>query len=132
MHELILALLMAVSQVESGDNDRAVGDGGRSHGRLQIQLCVIEDVNRIYGTNYQPDCRYNTAAAKDIFTKYLQYYGRYYEHRTGRKATLDVLARIWNGGPNGWRKTSTEKYWRQVRPLVEENSRPSRQYSFSG
>jgi len=109
---------MIVSQIESGDNDQAIGDGGRSHGRLQIQLCVIEDVNRIYGTDYQPESRYNPIHSADIFCKYLLYYGKYYERKTGEKATYEVLARIWNGGPNGWRKKSTIGYWQQVEGLL--------------
>ena len=33
------------------------------------------------------------------------------EKETGKKPTDEVLARIWNGGPRGWKKKSTRKYW---------------------
>lgn len=32
-----------------------------------------------------------------------------------RPPTVEVYARIWNGGPEGWRKSSTLAYWRRVR-----------------
>ena len=38
--------LAALIAVESSGNDNAVGDGGASHGPLQIGAAVVEDVNR--------------------------------------------------------------------------------------
>ena len=32
-------------------------------------------------------------------------------------STDEVIARNWNGGPNGYKKKSTEKYWEKVNPL---------------
>jgi hypothetical protein len=46
---------------------------------------------------------------------YLDYYGDLYVRQTGRTPTDEVYARIWNGGPNGWRKASTRQYWQRVR-----------------
>jgi hypothetical protein len=50
---------------------------------------------------------------------YLAYYGAQYEKQTGRPATDEVYARLWNGGPDGWRKSSTLKYWGRVRAVLE-------------
>ena len=33
-----------------------------------------------------------------------------YERKTGKKASLEVLASIHNGGSNGWKKEATLKY----------------------
>ena len=50
---------------------------------------------------------------------YLIRYGRWYEVTQGKAPTLEVLARIYNGGPSGWRKKSTEAYWKKVRKEIE-------------
>ena len=36
------------------------------------------------------------------------------QSRLGRNATNEDIARIHNGGPNGWRNPNTEGYWRKV------------------
>ena len=36
------------------------------------------------------------------------------KERLGHDATNEDIARIHNGGPNGWRSSSTEGYWRKV------------------
>ena len=33
--------------------------------------------------------------------------------------TAETYARIWNGGPDGWRKPTTAAYWRKVRVKLE-------------
>ena len=40
------------------------------------------------------------------------------EHRLGRKVTQEDIARIHNGGPNGYKKESTEKYWSKVKKIL--------------
>jgi soluble lytic murein transglycosylase-like protein len=107
-------LIAALILVESGGDPRAVGDGGNAVGCLQIWPCVIEDVNRVYGTGFEPDDRLNPSSSRNICRLYLSHYGRAYERRTGRPATPEVLARIWNGGPRGYAKQSTLNYWRKV------------------
>ena len=48
----------------------------------------------------------------DIFLAYMARYATY--ERLGRAVTAEDVARIHNGGPNGWKKQSTEKYWKNV------------------
>jgi len=50
---------------------------------------------------------------------YLSYYGEQYERETGQPPTDEVYARIWNGGPSGWRKDSTLEYWGRVQAFLE-------------
>ena len=42
-----------------------------------------------------------------------------YTRRTGRIPTAETYARIWNGGPDGWKKPTTAAYWRKVRAKLE-------------
>ena len=112
-------LVAALVQIESGGDCQAIGDGGRSVGCLQIQEAVIKDVNRVYGRHYLPVDRFNLRKSEEICRLYLMHYGQNYERRTGKEATQEVLSRIWNGGPTGWKKTSTERYWKKVSALLE-------------
>ena len=49
----------------------------------------------------------------------LAYWNRYCtEKRLGRKPTDEDRARIHNGGPNGYKKSSTVKYWQSVKSNI--------------
>jgi hypothetical protein len=106
-------LLRAITHVESGGDNSAVGDGGLAYGSLQIHRGVVLDVNRVYGTSYTHTDAFDRASAVDLYYKYLAIYA--VERRLGRTPTNEDKARIWNGGPNGFRKSATENYWQKVR-----------------
>lgn len=118
---------MAIMAVETGGCKNpleAEGDywNGKynSIGCMQIQQCVIDDVNRVYKTNFIPKDRYKQGASFRIAKLYLEHWGKHYEKKTGQKATNEVLARIWNGGPYGWRKggkakANLDEYWSKVK-----------------
>jgi len=107
------ALLAALLAVESGGNDRAVGDSGRAIGALQIHAAVVQDVNRRHGTRYTHAGMARRRDAVAVATLYLGTYAT--RERLGRPVTDADRARIWNGGPNGWRKASTMGYAERVR-----------------
>ena len=108
MHSLILTLLVALQAVESSN-------GLMSKNRLQIRECCVIDVNRIYSTSYDMHDVYDKARSEEIALLYLSYWGEKYQAKTSRKPTHEVYARIWNGGPDGWKKRSTLKYWKKVK-----------------
>ena len=108
-------LVSALIQVESSGRDHAVGDNGRAVGCLQIHPILVEDVNGILArrgssTRFTLADRLNRQKSIAMLEVYLSHYGQ----RLGLKATEQDLARIWNGGPAGWRKSSTIRYWRKV------------------
>ena len=100
-------LIPALIQVESGGNDSAVGDSGKAVGALQIWPIYVKDVNRIAGTHYTLNDRYDRAKSIAMTRIYLSHYGR------GK--TIEQVARIHNGGANGHKKKETLKYWNKVR-----------------
>jgi len=102
----------AVATVESNHNPAAVGDGGRALGHLQIHAAVVLDVNRAYLTDYAHRDMHDPEYARAVFNHYLALWAT--EERLGRPVTDEDRARIWNGGPNGWRRKATEPYWRKV------------------
>jgi len=106
-------LLAALIAVESGGNNQAIGDEGRSIGCLQITEACVLDVNRIYSTTFKwPDDCFNRYLSQRICTLYLSHYG-------GEKPTDHKLARIWNAGPEGYKKAASRAYWRKVKQKLE-------------
>ena len=105
-------LLAALIAVESGGNDMARGRRGEL-GALQVRPCVVRDVNRIAGTHYRWAEMTNRWAALGVFRIYTGHYCT--ETRLGRPVTNQDLARVWHGGPSGWKRSKTVAYWRRVR-----------------
>jgi hypothetical protein len=105
-------LIPALVQVESNGNPRAVGDNGKALGQLQIWSVVVIDVNRAKGTRYTHKDAFDPAKAEAICRAYLSIYAT--PRRLGRTPTMEDAARIWNGGPNGWKKKATDSYWHKV------------------
>lgn len=109
-------LIAALIQVESRGNDQAIGDRKKkemAYGCLQIRKPCIDDVNKHCGTKYQAkDCLGNRALSVWVCQKYLELYAT--RERLGREPGEQDRARIWNGGPNGWKSDSTNVYWSRV------------------
>ena len=112
--EVSSSLLGAIEQVESRGNTTAIGDSGKAYGVYQIHESYVQDVNRISGKNFTHADAFDKDKAKEMVEIYLNHYGKSYEKKTGKKATNEVLARIHNGGPNGYKKDATKKYWNKV------------------
>ncbi len=104
-------LISALIIVESSNNDLAVGDQGKAIGCLQIHRGVVLDVNRITGSNYRHQDMTNRAQARAVCEAYLKHYGK--------GGSTEQLARRWNGGPTGDRKSATEAYWAKVKKQLK-------------
>jgi hypothetical protein len=100
-------LISALIIVESSGNDLAIGDQGRAIGCLQIHKAVVADVNKFTGSHYRHQDMTNRAQARAVCEAYLTHYGK--------GCTTEQLARRWNGGPAGDRKSATEAYWAKVK-----------------
>lgn len=120
--EISNKLINALISVESNGKADAIGDGGKAKGCLQIHNVVVEDVNNFFKTNYIHDDAFDMEKAKDICRKYLSHWSKYYKQQEGKEATDEVLARIWNGGPFGYRKMATMPYWNKVKVFLSEEN----------
>lgn len=99
----------AIRQVESHGNPNLVGDNGKAIGSFQIWRTYWQDAvehDSSIGGKYE-DCK-NDEYAKRII---LAYWDRY----APKNATDEQLARIHNGGPQGWKNPKTVKYWNKVK-----------------
>ena len=113
-------LIMALIQVESRGNDSAVGDrhikGGEAVGALQIRPIMVREVNRILKIQ-KSDKRYKL---KDRFdrnkTIEMFYIWKNYHHND---SDFETIARNWNGGPRGYKRNSTIRYWNKVEKQLD-------------
>jgi len=83
------------------------GDDGRAVGPLQLHRCVVDDVNFYCKTDYSYADRRDLEKSKQIARLYIELW------LDRNKEELAV--RIFNGGPRGWRKKATDKYWQDIK-----------------
>lgn len=110
---ITLSLLLAMAQVESAGRPSTIGDGGCARGALQIHRCVVVDVNRLHSTRFTHKDAHDPTKARQMAFLYLSHYCS--ERRLGRKPTQEDVARVWVGGPDGWREAGTINYWNKVK-----------------
>ncbi len=118
-------LIDALIAVETGghpDAARAIGDGGRSIGILQIQQGVVQDVNRVTGSRFTWADAYDPAKARVICQAYLRHYC--VPSRIGAMDPYEAAARMWNGGPQGHLKLATLPYWHKVMARLALSTHP--------
>jgi hypothetical protein len=81
-------------------------------GCLQISRCVLADVRRITGERFTPSQCFDRFTSLSVCTSYLRHYCT--KERLGHEPTVEDMARVWVGGPDGWKKESTLPYWAKV------------------
>jgi len=104
-------------QVESSGNDNAIGDNGKAYGCLQLHAAYVQDAAEYAGKDWVHEDAFDRATAIEITKAYMARYA--IEKRLGHKATAEDIARIHNGGLNGFKKQATEKYWVKVKAELE-------------
>tara|TARA_R100000278_G_scaffold57019_1_gene47012 strand:- start:115 stop:483 length:369 start_codon:yes stop_codon:yes gene_type:complete len=116
----IITLVLALIQVESNNNNDAIGDCGKAYGCLQIHQSYVTDVAKASGIPYVHEDAFDREKSIDMFLIYMSIYAT--EARLGRKPTAQDMARIHNGGPDGWKKPHTIKYWKKVEAIIDANT----------
>ena len=116
MTELLAILIPILMQIESNNNPDAIGDNGDAVGILQIHEIMVDDVNRIIGTEvFDYDDRTDKNASIAMCRTYLKHYGR---NKVSLKNTkienLVVLGRMWNAGPKGHTKLCSLPYAKKI------------------
>ena len=109
-------IVLGMIQVESNDNDSAYNKSEEAVGCLQIRPIMVREVNRILkkqGKEYRFKMkdRWDRDKSLEMFWVW-----RDYHHP---RSSDEVIARNWNGGPNGYKKKSTVKYWKKVNSCLE-------------
>ena len=108
--ELVEALII----VESQGKDSAIGDthlGAPSVGVLQIRPIMVREVNRILKLKktklrFKLRDRFDRDKSIQMFTIWKEFHHK--------DSDFETIARNWNGGPNGYKNSSTLHYWKKV------------------
>lgn len=113
-------LIDALINVESRGNDSAIGDlhlvGNEAIGALQIRPIMVREVNRILkiqksDKRFKLKDRFDREKTIEMFLVWKNY------HHSDDE--FEVVARNWNGGPKGYKKANTEKYWAKVQKELD-------------
>lgn len=110
----------------------------RAIGAYQLHKIYVDDVNRIlkgwkeqigaqikeaggkglggWFVPYTYEDRWNRECSRDMVDVYLTYY-----NPSEAENEFEAMARIHNGGPDGWKKESTKEYWEKVKSRLERN-----------
>ena len=108
-------LLTALIFVESRGNDSAIGDrhlvGNEAVGALQIRPIMVREVNRILkiqGKTERFDLkdRFDRQQSIRMFMIWKEFHHK--------DSSPEKVARNWNGGPKGYKKDRTIKYWNKI------------------
>ena len=109
-------LYLAIAQVESQC-------GKTSDNIYQISDIYIRDVNRIVAgrgatVHFSTGAKFMRDASENLMQIYWKHWGVHYQEKTGMPVSYEVLARIHNGGPIGWKKPETLDYWKKVQKAM--------------
>lgn len=108
--ELNPKFIEIIGKIESNNNDFAVGDKGKAISRFQIWEIYYKDAkNYDKSINFSYSSLTNKNNAVKVMTAYLNRYAR----EAVKNNDFEKLARIHNGGPLGYKKQSTIKYWQK-------------------
>jgi len=114
-------LIEAMAFIESGGNPATIGDvnlGTPSVGLLQIRPIMVREVNRIL-RKQGLDKRFKNSDRKsgdksiEMFNIWADAYHL--------NSSYEKMARNWNGGPKGYKKSATAHYWKKVQNYVTLN-----------
>jgi len=116
-------LYSSIVWVESKGNANAKSRDG-SVGVIQIKPVMVKEVNRIckiqgLDKKFTLADRNNPVKSSEMFWIYQEFYNPDLNLDSLSKEDMAVLARKWNGGPNGHLKRTTNKYWRKVSNRVK-------------
>jgi hypothetical protein len=108
-------LIDAMIIVESQGNDSAIGDkhlgSNYAVGALQIRPIMVKEVNRILKLKgdehrFKLKDRYDREKSIQMFMIWKEFHHK--------DSDYEEIARSWNGGPNGPKKSRTYNYWKKV------------------
>jgi len=114
-------LITAMAWVESGGNPATIGDINLpmpSVGLLQIRPIMVREVNRIL-RKQGLDKRFKNSDRKDG-DKSIEMFN-IWANAYHLNSSYEKMARNWNGGPKGYKKTATSHYWTKVTNYTKLN-----------
>ena len=85
-----------------------VGDNGAAYGHYPIHKVMVDDYNRITGSNAVHTDAFDPKVSEHIAYAVLSHYAQHIES-TGVTPTTDHLLFIWNGGGGAWTRVESPR-----------------------
>lgn len=80
-----------------------VGDNGAAYGHYQIHKVMVDDYNRITGSNATHTDAFDPVVGERIAYAVLSHYAKHIQ-ASGVTPTADHMLFIWNGGGGAWKR----------------------------
>lgn len=118
-------LYSSIVWVESKGNATARSKDG-SLGIVQILPVMVKEVNRIckmkgINKSFTLQDRLNPDKSEEMFWIFQNFYNPNINWETITMSDMEIIARKWNGGPNGHKKRATKHYWKKVSKFVYQD-----------
>ena len=110
-------ILNAIRWVETSNRTNPPdGDGGRAIGPYQI--------HRLYWMDAGVPGDYQECRRRDYAERVVAAYMQRWVPDAWRNSDAETIARTHNGGPKGWTKPATDRYWARVEAQLRALSQP--------
>jgi hypothetical protein len=106
-----------IGQLESGNIDSVSGENGRGKGRYGIYNICVKGSGMADLLGYSHGDMYNPEKSKHVFWSAMGIFCHTFAQRHGRYPTYEELARMWAGGPAGYKNNKTLRYLNKFRSL---------------
>ena len=115
-------IFSSIAWIESTHNPKAVSRDG-SVGIVQIKSVMVKEVNRIcqmkgIEKRFTLADRKNRKKSEEMFWIYQKFYNPNINFNDISEKEMELIARKWNGGPQGHKKKATKKYWNKVNKRI--------------
>lgn len=99
-----------IGQIESGNTDSITGDSGRGKGRFQIYNICVKGSGLHDLLGYSHNDMFNKEKSVHVFWATMGIFCYSYAQKHGKYPSYEDLARMWCGGPEGYKKNATLNY----------------------
>ena len=115
-------IFSSIAWIESTHNPKAVSRDG-SVGIVQIKSVMVKEVNRIcqmkgIEKRFTLADRKNRKKSEEMFWIYQKFYNPNINFNDISEKEMELIARKWNGGPQGHKKKATKKYWNKFNKRI--------------
>ena len=118
-------LIVGIIYVESRGNPRALSPVGAA-GLMQVWWPAALEVGEIKSKEeWKPERFFDPDRNIRTGTAYLAYLRDFYYRKRGFFPSIQTWARMYYGGPDGYRQPNTERYGRTVARIVETLRQPA-------
>ena len=106
-----------IGQIESGNTDSVIEANGHGYGRYQIYNICVKGSGMTDLLGYSHDDMFNHEKSKHVFWATMGIFCHTYAQKHGKYPTYEELARMWCGGPEGYKSNATLNYLHKFKTL---------------